>query len=116
MNAKYVKLVSRLIEITKDGRLEWRRSSSENQYILELDSASFTITESMSMNTLTAYTLIMYNDKNIEITIASGDTLVNQEDFQKLKTLYEAAIESCLKENATLKRVMEELERISLPF
>ena len=41
MEAKYKDLIQRLIKSTKEGYVEWKKSSTECQYRLELKSATF---------------------------------------------------------------------------
>lgn len=121
MEEKYEDLIKQLIKSTKEGKIEWKKSSTEYQYRLELKSATFVIDRSQLSTNFheivnTAYELTMYNNRNVEITIAKekyeslcfGDSLLYQ--------LYCAAEESCLKETETIKKVMKELNDLDLPF
>ena len=39
MEKKYSELIQRLYKLTKERKLEWRKTSSENEYMLELNAA-----------------------------------------------------------------------------
>ena len=71
METKYADLIQRLIKSTKDGKIEWKKSSTECQYRLELKSATFVIDEVENQldqySFETVYELTMYNNSNLEI-------------------------------------------------
>ena len=121
MEAKYKDLIQRLIKSTKEGYVEWKKSSTECQYRLELKSATFVIDESQiqldQYSIETSYELTMYNNSNVEISIAKeSDTVKNSDDYALLYELDCAAEDSCLKETETIKKVMAELDSLDLPF
>ena len=103
METKYADLIQRLIKSTKDGKIEWKKSSTECQYRLELKSATFVIDEVENQldqySFETVYELTMYNNSNLEISIAKEDSTVSSKtDYSLLNELYCAAKDSCLKE------------------
>lgn len=121
MEVKYADLIRRLIKSTKEGKIEWKKSSTKCQYLLELKSATFVIDEietQLGDYVIGAnYELTMYNNNNLEILIAKEDsTTSNQSDYSLLYELYIAAKDSCLKETATIKKVMDELDILDLSF
>lgn len=121
MEAKYEDLIQRLIKSTQDGKIEWKKSSTECQYRLELKSATFVIDESEytldDYSTYTVYELTMYNNSNLEISIAKeNSTTSTQADYSLLYELYCAAQDSCFKETATIKNVIDELDDLDLLF
>lgn len=121
MDAKYADLLQRLIKSTKEGYVEWKKSSTEGQYRLELKSATFVIDESINSKDQfsyeTIYELTMYNNGNIEISIAKeNDMASNADDYSLLYELFYAAKDSCLKETETIKKVIAELDSLDLPF
>lgn len=121
MDAKYVNLIEKLTKLTVDGNIEWEKSSTEWQYRLELKSATFVIDKTQEIVNLSTYAevyeLTMYNNSNVEITIAKEtNTTSTSADYSILQELYCAAENSCLKETETIKKVMDELNSLDLPF
>lgn len=121
METKYADLIQRLIKSTKDGKIEWKKSSTECQYRLELKSATFVIDEVENQldqySFETVYELTMYNNSNLEISIAKEDSTVSSKtNYSLLNELYCAAKDSCLKETQTIQNVIEELNYLDLPF
>lgn len=94
---------------------------TECQYRLELKSATFVIDEVENQldqySFETVYELTMYNNSNLEISIAKEDSTVSSKtDYSLLNELYCAAKDSCLKETQTIQNVIEELNYLDLPF
>lgn len=121
METKYRDLIQRLIKSTKQALVEWKKSSTECQYRLELKAATFVIDKSTlqkdPFSFETTCELTMYNNSNVEITIAKErDTTSTTDDYSLLCELYFAAEQSCLKETETIKKVIAELENLDLPF
>ena len=74
MEKKYSELIQRLYKLTKERKLEWRKTSSENEYMLELNAATFAISKGIEYYNNSASEFIavsMYNDKNMVIPIVS---------------------------------------------
>ncbi|WP_251214427.1 hypothetical protein [Alistipes muris] len=121
METRYADLIKKLTKLTIDGNVEWEKSSTEWQYRLELKSATFVIdkmqtqiVEGILYNT--SYELIMYNNRNIEISIAKETIATNSNENSILYELYCAAENSYLKETETIKKVMDELNELDLPI
>lgn len=118
MEKKYYELIQRLYKLTKERKLEWRKTSSENEYMLELNAATFAISKDMEYyDTISSSEFIavsMYNDKNMAIPIVS--VMADDKDYPILESLYNEAVDSCTKETETLEKVIEELDRLDLPF
>lgn len=117
MEKKYSELIQRLYKLTKERKLEWRKTSSENEYMLELNAATFAISKGIEYYNNSASEFIavsMYNDKNMVIPIVSVMAGDNEHPF--LESLYNEAVDSCTKETETLEKVLEELDRLDLPF
>lgn len=124
MDQKHIDLIKRLIKSTKDKKVEWQKSSARWQYKLELKAASFVIDKYFDAeltcnpeDPATVYSLNMYNGENTEIRIAiASDFPVEDSDYQLLVQLYMEAEESCVRENETIAKVIEELDILDLPF
>lgn len=123
MDAKYTNLIKRLIKSTENSQVEWKKSSINRQYRLELKAATFVVDESEELDEydneiiITTYELTMYNDNNMEIKIAkASNTSFQSDEYALLLKLYDAAEKSCTKENETIKNVMAELDSLDLPF
>lgn len=113
MEKNYNELVQRLYKLTKERKLEWRKTSSENEYMLELNAATFAISKGIDQDYLTPYRYIavsMYNDKNMAIPIIS--VRENDTEYPLLEKLYTEAVDSCTKETETIEKVLEELDRL----
>ena len=79
MEQKHIDLIRRLIQSTKNKKIEWQKSSAKWQYRLELNAATFVVDRIYDYddpynqspeNTITCYSLNMYNGDNTEIRIA----------------------------------------------
>ncbi|WP_195977251.1 hypothetical protein [Alistipes onderdonkii] len=117
MEKKYFELTQLLYKLTKERKLEWRKTSSENEYMLELNAATFAISKGIEIYDSISSEFIaisMYNDKNIEIPIVSA--MASDNEYPFLESLYNEAVDSCTKETETLEKVLEELNRLDLPF
>lgn len=116
MEKKHKDLIQKLIEKTQEELLEWKKSSSKTQYRAELNSATFIVDKSIELTTFDdTYSLVMFHrDAQISIGYASPQ---NADDYKFLKDLYNAAEQSILKEDQTIKNVMDELDGlIALSF
>lgn len=118
MEKNYNELIQLLYRLTKERKLEWRKTSSEDEYMLELNAATFAISKSSEYYgnniDITCIAVSMYNDKNVAIPIISATN--NDKDYPLLEKLYIEAVDSCTKETETLEKVLEELNRLDLPF
>lgn len=117
MEKNYNELIQRLYKLTKKRKLEWRKTSSENEYMLELNAATFAISKGVDRDYFAPHGYIavsMYNDKNMAIPIISAKE--NDPEYPLLEKLYAEAVDSCTKETETIEKVLEELNRLDLPF
>ena len=121
MDVVYETLVSKLINVTKERLVDWQKSSSEDQYRLELNAASFVL--SRSENPWTefkySYEFSMYNVNDVNIDIVNeSDNAETRENHKLMEDLYDAVEYSCRREIETLENVLKELNQLDsdLPF
>lgn len=125
MEQKHIDLIRRLIQSTKNKKIEWQKSSAKWQYRLELNAATFVLDRIYDYddpynqspeNTITCYSLNMYNGDNTEIRIAYVTDADFTSDYQLMEELYQEAEESCIRENETINKVIDELDKLDLPY
>ena len=125
MEQKHIDLIRRLIQSTKNKKIEWQKSSAKWQYRLELNAATFGVDRIYDYddpynqspeNTITCYSLNMYNGDNTEIRIAYVTDADFTSDYQLMEELYQEAEESCIRENETINKVIDELDKLDLPY
>ena len=116
MEQKHIDLIRRLIQSTKNKKIEWQKSSAKWQYRLELNAATFVVDRIYDYddpynqspeNTITCYSLNMYNGDNTEIRIAYVTDADFTSDYQLMEELYQEAEESCIRENETINKVID---------
>lgn len=115
MNDTNRKLLSIVLDKTNKKLLTWSRGSSNNEFKVELNSATLHISHSYieSFNPVDpteAFSVYMYNGTGAAITLASETD--RERDFAMLLELYCAAKDSCTKESETIDNLIKELSEL----
>lgn len=112
-------LLSRVLSMTKDGKLQWGHANTEYSFKLELDSATLVLSFSELdpfIGQSNVYNVLMYNGtgKPVElVTIGSGE---ESKDYSLLSDLYAVVKESATQKKSTIDRIIKELDELDLPF
>lgn len=115
MNDTNRKLLSIVLDKTNKKLLIWSRGSSNNEYKVELNSATLHISRSYteSFNPLDpteSISVYMYNGTGAAIILASEQD--SEPGFVMLSELYYAAKDSCTKESETIDNLIKELSEL----
>lgn len=103
MENQYASLINLLQRLTTNGKLFWQKTSSANEYMIELNATSFIISRANSGE----INLDMFNDKNIRGSIIKCST--NNSDYSQMHDLYMAAQNYVSKESEIISDAMTEL-------
>ena len=106
MDNKYYQLIDQLNRLTINGNLFWQKTSSADEYMIELNATSFIISKANNG----VISLDMFNEKNIRGTIVKCD--MNNTNYSLMYRLYSAVLESISKDSAILSAAMNELYSI----
>lgn len=106
MNPKNRSLIEKLTQLTLSGKLSWQETSSMNEYIMELDSASFMISQENNRS----ISLEMLNNGDNRRLLAKENP--ESFDFYVLNDLFNAIQTSITRDAIILSNVMVELAKI----
>ena len=106
MNPKNRSLIEKLTQLTLSGKLSWQETSSMNEYIMELDSSSFMISQEKNMS----ISLEMLNNGDNRRLLAKENP--ESFDFYVLNDLFNAIQTSITRDAIILSNVMVELAKI----
>lgn len=112
-NNKYSTLISKLIDSTKENRLNWQKTSRQNEYSTEVSSYM------VSIVLLSPGTFVIGKDRNetyaLTLINEEGDNIDTQEithsnpDFDNIANLYAEAKRSFYKVDEVLESLIQNL-------
>lgn len=112
-------LLSRLLSMTTEGKLQWKHAGTENSFKLELDSATLVLAF-MEMDPIIgesdAYNVLMYNGTGKPVELVTVGASEESTDYQLLSDLYAAVKEATTKRKSTIDKIFKELDDLDLPF
>ena len=102
-NQKIEAILDRLLKLSEEGKLDWKRTASEKTFLLALNDGSITISGEYDEGQI----LYFRDEKGMVVE----QIVMNYEDstYRKFFKLYELARRKATNADATLDRILEQL-------
>lgn len=119
MTEQYTELINKLIEATKDKRIDWQLSINKDEYKTNVGGNSISIKEHVydpyaifsDFDKETYAIMSISNISGKEIDSVKGSKESSPSDYKTLSNLYEIAKRSYNKVDETLDNILKELDK-----
>lgn len=104
-NQKIEAILDSLLKLSEERKLDWKKTANDSTYLLTLEDSSVSIANLANANTIVQ--LKFRDEKGISIE----EQMLNRSDplFEKSLKLYELARRKATNADATLDRILEQL-------
>ncbi len=110
-NQKFNLILDRLLERTKEEKLEWKATSNENTLLTVLTDSSISVNYEANEYDGSEYYIFDFRNENGE-TVASitvTDLKDQEEEFEKAAKIYQLARQNSFLNNKVVDRILEQL-------
>lgn len=113
INNNYLRLIDKLIDATKENRINWQQTTRDNEYQIEINGYSIAVLYisktpfSIDLDKTATCTISLINEEGVTVDTCSISS--NEEGFEAAVTLYKEAKRSYYKVDDVLKELAESI-------